>query len=250
MPSTLGLAYSETAREGTPDIHVTSPLLARVKTEDRRHMPDQGHVRRRCLRLFARLAKNLKQRALTRGREFRGFSIFWNAESILLWPKNHKNKLRIWQMMLTWFWIIIGSKTLSKEVRPYQSAESVSQIFNGSSSPTTSFSIYFCRGPECPPSSITVHAAVRLPLCEIDCKTSHKSAAAASYQIYRPLHMGSVTVIWSTEPEKSICTWLCEVYWWPFLTLLPDPARVLLSYVLQTFISASVQSIANRAEKN
>ena len=49
-----------------------------------------------------------------------------------------------------------------------------------------------------------------------------------------------VTVMEETTREKSLCTGLREVYQWPFLTLLPCPAWVLLSYVLQTFILGSV----------
>ena len=43
-----------------------------------------------------------------------------------------------------------------------------------------------------------------------------------------------------TEPEINVCTWLDEVYCCSFLTTLPGPAWVLLSYVLQTFILGSV----------
>ena len=48
-----------------------------------------------------------------------------------------------------------------------------------------------------------------------------------------------------TEPPKSLCTLLREVYEWPFLTLLPGPAWVLLSYVLQNFILGSILALCN-----
>ena len=43
--------------------------------------------------------------------------------------------------------------------------------------------------------------------------------------------------------EKSLCTWLGELYYCSCLPVLSGPAWVLLSYVLQTFIFSSVNEI-------
>ena len=47
-----------------------------------------------------------------------------------------------------------------------------------------------------------------------------------------------------TEPEIMVCTWLGELCYCSCLPVLPDPAWVLLSYVLHTFISGSVHGEA------
>ena len=44
-----------------------------------------------------------------------------------------------------------------------------------------------------------------------------------------------------TGPANKACTWLGEVYYCSFLTLLPGPAWVMLSYVLHTFFADPVQ---------
>ena len=46
-----------------------------------------------------------------------------------------------------------------------------------------------------------------------------------------------------TEPEIMVCTWLGELCYCSCLPVLPGLARVLLSYVLHTFISGSVLGI-------
>ena len=51
-----------------------------------------------------------------------------------------------------------------------------------------------------------------------------------------------------TEPEIMVCTWLGELCYCSCLPVLPGPAWVLLSHVLHTFISGSVQYVPTNLE--
>ena len=50
----------------------------------------------------------------------------------------------------------------------------------------------------------------------------------------------------STEPEKKVCTWSGDLNYCSCLPVLPGPAWVLLSNVLHTFISGSVEDERNK----